>query len=750
MSFIINSLQSAYIYGLLCRPAANGKFNEVPNVNEPVDQLAKFIASTFNAESKGSSVRLTVPENLEVPYQFMSAYIRGALDFAGSFQLKKNDCARWYMRGTEQFLAPISDYFNSKGIRTKVSKTAGASYEILLASKRTITSVLELLFSDEIKTIITSDKHLKNYEEFVADVISKKSDFKEREIKLPSKPLPPGIVPQRLDYKFNTYVVTPGIVDDMKTLYEAGFSFTKIADMYGVTQGFISYTLKENEEFNVRNASEAHRKFEINEDFFDHIDSEEKAYFLGFLWADGCNHLDGNYVSLSQSSKDREILVKLAALIYKDNPEERVVHLERVRESKAKMCVGEEKIEFVDYFTINSQHICKTLNAIGCTPAKSLTCTFPAISDPDLQRHFIRGYFDGDGSINSSQNDKEYSSSFIGTKETMSSIKNIIASGCYVIFGEPTLANDNHGKFDENGEEIKTVNCYRLQLAGNQQIKTFGEWLYRDAKIFMARKKVVFDALSERIDWVKNPQLFLESESKTVLTDDQKAKISEMVHADKTAKQIAVEIGLTKYEVSNSIRRMGLDKTRSQAQRSLDVNDERYFANIDSEEKGYVLGFCLGAASIQERTNCISFEMSNDPKQVLQRIAKSIYKSAENRVKGQSPKKLSIYNRQYIYDIINAGCSPMRDLREIDLTGVFKKSILTGYLDAKLGTSDRASGEVISITGSRNICESIRAYLINEHQVELNEPRQRKDSKILTIDTADQSQVKKLKNIFSL
>ena len=48
----------------------------------------------------------------------------------------------------------------------------------------------------------------------------------------------------------------------------------------------------------------------INKNFFNKIDTEEKAYFLGFLYADGYNNTDRNSVALSLKEDDKEILEK--------------------------------------------------------------------------------------------------------------------------------------------------------------------------------------------------------------------------------------------------------------------------------------------------------------------------------------------------------------------------------------------------------------------------------------------------------
>lgn len=51
---------------------------------------------------------------------------------------------------------------------------------------------------------------------------------------------------------------------------------------------------------------------------------------------------------------------------------------------------------------IVNKHLWEVLYNYGCTPRKSTTLQFPELSifqSPDLIRHFIRGYFDGDGCI---------------------------------------------------------------------------------------------------------------------------------------------------------------------------------------------------------------------------------------------------------------------------------------------------------------------------------------------------------------
>lgn len=75
---------------------------------------------------------------------------------------------------------------------------------------------------------------------------------------------------------------------------------------------------------------------------------------------------------------------------------------------------------------IGNKHLWETLNSYGCTPKKSLTLKFPNVnifSDVSLIRHFIRGYFDGDGSISTKETSKTtLQSTLTGTKDMLDKI----------------------------------------------------------------------------------------------------------------------------------------------------------------------------------------------------------------------------------------------------------------------------------------------------------------------------------------
>jgi len=158
----------------------------------------------------------------------------------------------------------------------------------------------------------------------------------------------------------------------------------------------------------------SHRKYKLNENYFEDIDTEEKAYWLGFLYADGCVSR-GKMLTLELSTKDEGHIKKFLNCINSEHP------ITRKEKNLSVVNIGSKKMvsDLINY---------------GCTERKSLTLDFPKNINKHLIRHFIRGYFDGDGCISNS-NYKEnridrnpnniksiWTIKFVGTEKFLKSI----------------------------------------------------------------------------------------------------------------------------------------------------------------------------------------------------------------------------------------------------------------------------------------------------------------------------------------
>lgn len=212
----------------------------------------------------------------------------------------------------------------------------------------------------------------------------------------------------------------------------------------------------------------------FNENIFDSIDTEEKAYWLGFIYADGTisSHKEGekpkNTLEVSLKGNDIEHLKKFS--IFLNSKKE-------TKLSKSK-CANKEYIRC--RFSVSNKHLWETLNNYGCTPKKSLILTFPdenIFKDKSLIRHFIRGYFDGDGCI--SRNISTYivspKISIIGTKSFLENIIKYSNIKCKF-------------KHDKRHTEF----TYELEYHKEDGIQ-FINYLYNNASVFLDRKYKLYE-----------------------------------------------------------------------------------------------------------------------------------------------------------------------------------------------------------------------------------------------------------------
>lgn len=121
----------------------------------------------------------------------------------------------------------------------------------------------------------------------------------------------------------------------------------------------------------------------FDEHVFDVIDNEEKAYWLGFLYADGYIGATHNNIELGIHVMDLDHLTKFKKFL------------------KIKNDKGIAIRDNICRIRISSPNMHKQLVEKGCTPRKTWTLRFPntSIVPDSLIRHFLRGYCDGDGSL---------------------------------------------------------------------------------------------------------------------------------------------------------------------------------------------------------------------------------------------------------------------------------------------------------------------------------------------------------------
>lgn len=134
-------------------------------------------------------------------------------------------------------------------------------------------------------------------------------------------------------------------------------------------------------------------KREIRHNFFNNINFEEQAYLLGFIFADGCINEERHTLSININKQDQYIIDLL-----KDISPEAYTREQKSYKSIAKVRGRQVKNHGSIRTNISSKILIEDLKKYGVIQNKTYTdMHLPIVSDDILLKHFIRGYFDGDG-----------------------------------------------------------------------------------------------------------------------------------------------------------------------------------------------------------------------------------------------------------------------------------------------------------------------------------------------------------------
>jgi hypothetical protein len=213
-----------------------------------------------------------------------------------------------------------------------------------------------------------------------------------------------------------------------------------------------------------------HTPLEIDRAFFNNW-SDSLAYVLGFIYTDGnliksyfskerAQYRDWYCVSISQ--KDSEILHQIRHALTLNRPVYKVKN---------------NRVGYLHRLEFKDKEIFKQLEAIGLCANKSLTITFPEIP-PQYLGGFVRGLFDGDGS-------------YSGGEARLATGSGGFANGL-----KAALANEGFVSMiymSPAGEKKKNPS-YTVRIATRSDgLVKFYRFLYKDAKLFIARKRKTFE-----------------------------------------------------------------------------------------------------------------------------------------------------------------------------------------------------------------------------------------------------------------
>jgi len=260
----------------------------------------------------------------------------------------------------------------------------------------------------------------------------------------------------------------------IKNKYINGISTMGIGKEYGITNHKVAHIL---DSLGIDRDNNSMRKYTLNTKYFDNINTPNKAYILGLLYADGHNSFKRGTIEIALEECDKHILEDIKKeLNYKRD----LIYIPVCK----KIINGKEYDVQPQYkLQIFSSYMCESLICCGMIPNKSNRLKFPMYIPDELLSHFIRGYFDGNGTMGC-KDINVWNRKTIQPKITSTYDFNISLSK----YLKENLNIESKVVFSSNNNGITSDLC----INKNSEKLKFCNWIYKDADMFLKRKHNIY------------------------------------------------------------------------------------------------------------------------------------------------------------------------------------------------------------------------------------------------------------------
>lgn len=253
-------------------------------------------------------------------------------------------------------------------------------------------------------------------------------------------------------------------INQIVLMYETGkYTYKQIAVHFNKQKSSIARLLNK-KGYKAKRQTDLQRKYSINENYFDVIDSEDKAYFLGLLYADGYNNVSNYEVTLCLSLCDKPILKLFLKYLQSNHPIKTVVITQNgVVRKYCKVAIGNKNISL-------------SLEKNGCGQAKTFKIEYPSFLESNFNSHFFRGYFDGDGSFG------------INKKISSNMVLNITSNHIFLKQVQQILIKNTGLNATKILKVTHSDKIGVMSYGGRGNCTAIRDWMYNDAHIYLQRK----------------------------------------------------------------------------------------------------------------------------------------------------------------------------------------------------------------------------------------------------------------------
>lgn len=246
-------------------------------------------------------------------------------------------------------------------------------------------------------------------------------------------------------------------LDEVIMLHQKGLTYDAIAKKLGHASASVRSLLR-------KHGYTDTTQYNLNETFFKDINTPEKAYILGWFYSDGCVHANGK-MRIQIQKEDEDILYQIKDLINYDGPIYEIPPPKKFPHRKPQVCL-----------CINRKLMANDLIKHGCIPNKSLVLKYPTWITRELEPHFLRGFFDGDGSICLKR--KKYASVAITTTDVF----NMELQHRLSLIG---IDSQYYYRYEH-------TNTCSLQITKHNHAISFLDYIYQDSSIHLNRKYEIY------------------------------------------------------------------------------------------------------------------------------------------------------------------------------------------------------------------------------------------------------------------